>query len=385
MRFLTAGESHGPKLTVIIEGMPSNMQLTSDMINQELFKRQGGYGRGRRMQIEKDTVEITSGVRHGVTLGSPITLVITNDDHKHWLKVMGVDPKDDIEPVKRVITKPRPGHADLVGGMKYRHRDLRNVLERSSARETAARVSVGAVCKVLLSQLGIDIFSRVVEIGGARDNTDYPIHTIKENNDTNDVRCIDDNVAQQMRDIIDLAKSNGDSIGGEVQVIVENVPAGLGSYVHYDRKLDGKVAQSVISINAFKAVSFGAGYDMKHLPGSQVQDPIGYDKLGYYRLSNQLGGFEGGMTNGMPIIVNAVMKPIPTLYKPLDSVDINTKEAYKASIERSDSCAVPAASIVCEHAVAFEIAKEILEEFQSNDLAQLQDNIERHKTYIKEF
>ena len=337
------------------------------------------------MQIEKDTVEITSGVRHGVTLGSPITLVITNDDHKHWLKVMGVDPKDDIEPVKRVITKPRPGHADLVGGMKYRHRDLRNVLERSSARETAARVSVGAVCKVLLSQLGIDIFSRVVEIGGARDNTDYPIHTIKENNDTNDVRCIDDNVAQQMRDIIDLAKSNGDSIGGEVQVIVENVPAGLGSYVHYDRKLDGKVAQSVISINAFKAVSFGAGYDMKHLPGSQVQDPIGYDKSGYYRLSNQLGGFEGGMTNGMPIIVNAVMKPIPTLYKPLDSVDINTKEAYKASIERSDSCAVPAASIVCEHAVAFEIAKEILEEFQSNDLAQLQDNIERHKTYIKEF
>ncbi|WP_313019335.1 chorismate synthase, partial [Macrococcoides bohemicum] len=343
MRFLTAGESHGPKLTVIIEGMPSNMQLTSDMINQELFKRQGGYGRGRRMQIEKDTVEITSGVRHGVTLGSPITLVITNDDHKHWLKVMGVDPKDDIEPVKRVITKPRPGHADLVGGMKYRHRE------------------------VLLSQLGIDIFSRVVEIGGARDNTDYPIHTIKENNDTNDVRCIDDNVAQQMRDIIDLAKSNGDSIGGEVQVIVENVPAGLGSYVHYDRKLDGKVAQSVISINAFKAVSFGAGYDMKHLPGSQVQDPIGYDKSGYYRLSNQLGGFEGGMTNGMPIIVNAVMKPIPTLYKPLDSVDINTKEAYKASIERSDSCAVPAASIVCEHAVAFEIAKEILEEFQSND------------------
>ncbi|MGK0554549.1 chorismate synthase [Macrococcus capreoli] len=385
MRFLTAGESHGPKLTVIIEGMPSNMELTSDMINQELFKRQGGYGRGRRMQIEKDTVEITSGVRHGITLGSPITLVITNDDHKHWLKVMGVDPKDDTEPIKRVITKPRPGHADLVGGIKYRHRDLRNVLERSSARETAARVAVGAVCKALLNQLGIEIFSRVVEIGGARDHHDYEIEEIKQHNDNNDVRCIDEAVAQQMRDVIDNAKSKGDSIGGEVQVIVQNVPAGIGSYVHYDRKLDGKVAQSVISINAFKAVSFGAGNDMKHLPGSLVQDPIAYNETGYYRLSNQLGGFEGGMTNGMPIIVNAVMKPIPTLYKPLDSVDINTKESYKASIERSDSCAVPAASIVCEHVVAFEIAKEILDEFQSNDLMQLQENIERHKAYIKEF
>lgn len=385
MRFLTAGESHGPKLTVILEGMPSNMKLTSDMINEELFKRQGGYGRGRRMQIEKDTVEITSGVRHGVTLGSPITLVITNDDHKHWLKVMGVDPKDDTEPVKRVITKPRPGHADLVGGMKYRHRDLRNVLERSSARETAARVAVGAVCKVLLKQLDINIFSRVVEIGGARDQHDYDINDIKLNNDKNDIRCINDDVAQNMRDVIDQAKSNGDSIGGEVQVIVENVPAGLGSYVHYDRKLDGKIAQSVISINAFKAVSFGAGYEMKHLPGSCVQDPIGYDNTGYYRLSNQLGGFEGGMTNGMPLVINAVMKPIPTLYQPLDSVDINTKEPYKASIERSDSCAVPAASIVCEHAVAFEVTQEILEEFQSNDLAQLQDNLARHKEYIKGF
>lgn len=385
LRFLTAGESHGPKLTVIIEGIPSNMTLTSDMINKELFKRQGGYGRGRRMQIEKDTVEITSGVRHGITLGSPITLVITNDDHKHWLKVMGVDSKDDTEPVKRVITKPRPGHADLVGGMKYRHRDLRNVLERSSARETAARVAVGAVCKVLLKQLDIEIFSRVVEIGGARDTEDYSLEMIKTQNDNNDVRCIDEQVAQKMRDVIDNAKSNGDSIGGEVQVIVENVPAGLGSYVHYDRKLDGKIAQSVISINAFKAVSFGAGHDMKHLPGSLVQDPIGYDEKGYYRLSNQLGGFEGGMTNGMPIVVNAVMKPIPTLYKPLDSVDINTKETYKASIERSDSCAVPAASVVCEHAVAFSIASEILDEFQSNDLQQLKENIESYKAYIKEF
>ena len=386
MRFLTAGESHGPKLTVIIEGIPSNMALTSDMINKEMFKRQGGYGRGRRMQIEKDTVVITSGVRHGVTLGSPITIEINNDDHKHWLKIMGVEVTEDMTPDRRKITKPRPGHADLVGGMKYRHRDLRNVLERSSARETAARVAVGAVCKVLLNTLGIEIYSRVIEIGGARDTGNYNLSEIKSKNDQNDVRCIDDTVAQKMREKIDEAKSNGDSIGGEVQVIAEGVPAGLGSYVQYDRKLDGKIAQSVISINAFKAVSFGAGNDMKHLQGSKVQDPIGYDSaIGFNRMSNNLGGFEGGMTNGMPIVVNAVMKPIPTLYKPLQSVDIDTKEVYQASIERSDSCAVPAASVVCEHAVAFELAKEILNEFQSNDLNQLKENIARHNQFILEY
>ncbi|UOB19659.1 chorismate synthase [Macrococcus armenti] len=386
MRFLTAGESHGPKLTVIIEGIPSNMALTSDMINKEMFKRQGGYGRGRRMQIEKDTVVITSGVRHGVTLGSPITIEVNNDDHKHWLKIMGVEVTEDMTPDRRKITKPRPGHADLIGGMKYRHRDLRNVLERSSARETAARVAVGAVCKVLLNALGIEIYSRVIEIGGARDTGNYNLSEIKSKNDQNDVRCIDVKVAQKMRDKIDEAKSNGDSIGGEVQVIAEGVPAGLGSYVHYDRKLDGKIAQSVISINAFKAVSFGVGNDMKHLPGSKVQDPIGYDSaIGFNRISNNLGGFEGGMTNGMPIIVNAVMKPIPTLYKPLQSVDIVTKEVYQASIERSDSCAVPAASVVCEHAVAFELTKEILNEFQSNDLNQLKENIARHNQFILEY
>ncbi|RAI80346.1 chorismate synthase [Macrococcoides caseolyticum subsp. hominis] len=386
MRFLTAGESHGPKLTVIIEGIPSNMKLSSDMINKEMFKRQGGYGRGRRMQIEKDTVVITSGVRHGITLGSPITIEVINDDHKHWLKIMGVEESEEMTPDKRKITKPRPGHADLVGGMKYRHRDLRNVLERSSARETAARVAVGAVCKVLLESLGVSIYSRVIEIGGARDNGEYTLDEIKTKNDINDVRCIDETVAQAMRDKIDEAKSNGDSIGGEVQVVAEGVPVGLGSYVQYDRKLDGKIAQSVISINAFKAVSFGAGYDMKHLPGSKVQDAISYKEgSGYSRMTNSLGGFEGGMTNGMPIIVNAVMKPIPTLYKPLQSVDIDTKEVYQASIERSDSCAVPAASIVCEHAVAFELAKEILNEFQSNDLEQLKENIARHSQAILDY
>ncbi|HCZ6575027.1 TPA: chorismate synthase [Staphylococcus aureus] len=388
MRYLTSGESHGPQLTVIVEGIPANLEIKVEDINKEMFKRQGGYGRGRRMQIEKDTVEIVSGVRNGYTLGSPITMVVTNDDFTHWRKIMGAAPisEEERENMKRTITKPRPGHADLVGGMKYNHRDLRNVLERSSARETAARVAVGALCKVLLQQLDIDIYSRVVEIGGIKDKDFYDSETFKANLDRNDVRVIDDSIAQAMRDKIDEAKNEGDSIGGVVQVVVENMPVGVGSYVHYDRKLDGKIAQGVVSINAFKGVSFGEGFKAVEKPGSEIQDEILYNsEIGYYRGSNHLGGLEGGMSNGMPIIVNGVMKPIPTLYKPLNSVDINTKEDFKATIERSDSCAVPAASIVCEHVVAFEIAKALLEEFQSNHIEQLQQQIADRRQLNVEF
>ncbi|HCY6000391.1 TPA: chorismate synthase [Staphylococcus aureus] len=388
MRYLTSGESHGPQLTVIVEGIPANLEIKVEDINKEMFKRQGGYGRGRRMQIEKDTVEIVSGVRNGYTLGSPITMVVTNDDFTHWRKIMGAAPisEEERENMKRTITKPRPGHADLVGGMKYNHRDLRNVLERSSARETAARVAVGALCKVLLQQLDIYIYSRVVEIGGIKDKDFYDSETFKANLDRNDVRVIDDSIAQAMRDKIDEAKNEGDSIGGVVQVVVENMPVGVGSYVHYDRKLDGKIAQGVVSINAFKGVSFGEGFKAAEKPGSEIQDEILYNsEIGYYRGSNHLGGLEGGMSNGMPIIVNGVMKPIPTLYKPLNSVDINTKEDFKATIERSDSCAVPAASIVCEHVVAFEIAKALLEEFQSNHIEQLQQQIADRRQLNVEF
>ncbi|AIO21088.1 chorismate synthase [Staphylococcus aureus] len=388
MRYLTSGESHGPQLTVIVEGVPANLEIKVEDINKEMFKRQGGYGRGRRMQIEKDTVEIVSGVRNGYTLGSPITMVVTNDDFTHWRKIMGAAPISDEERenMKRTITKPRPGHADLVGGMKYNHRDLRNVLERSSARETAARVAVGALCKVLLEQLDIEIYSRVVEIGGIKDKDFYDSETFKANLDRNDVRVIDDGIAQAMRDKIDEAKNDGDSIGGVVQVVVENMPVGVGSYVHYDRKLDGRIAQGVVSINAFKGVSFGEGFKAAEKPGSEIQDEILYNtELGYYRGSNHLGGLEGGMSNGMPIIANGVMKPIPTLYKPLNSVDINTKEDFKATIERSDSCAVPAASIVCEHVVAFEIAKALLEEFQSNHIEQLQQQIADRRQLNVEF
>ncbi|MCJ1656341.1 chorismate synthase [Staphylococcus sp. NRL 21/187] len=387
MRYLTSGESHGPQLTVIIEGVPANLEIKAEDINTEMFKRQGGYGRGRRMQIEKDAVEIVSGVRNGYTLGSPITIVVKNDDFTHWRNIMGIGPISDEERknMKRTITKPRPGHADLIGGMKYNHRDLRNVLERSSARETAARVAVGAVSKLLLQQLGIHTYSRVVEIGGVKDEGLYDSETFKQNIDKNDVRVIDETIAQKMRDKIDEAKKEGDSIGGVVQVMVENMPIGIGSYVHYDRKLDGRIAQGVVSINAFKGVSFGEGFKAAEKPGNEIQDEILYDsEQGFYRGSNHLGGFEGGMTNGMPIIVNGVMKPIPTLYKPLNSVDINTKEDFKATIERSDSCAVPAASVVCEHVVAFEVAKALLEEFQSNHIDQLKKQIsERRKLNIE--
>ncbi|MGO3726644.1 chorismate synthase, partial [Staphylococcus carnosus] len=273
MRFLTSGESHGPQLTVIIEGVPANLKITAEDINEEMFKRQGGYGRGRRMKIEKDGVEIVSGVRNGYTLGSPVTIVVTNDDFTHWRNIMGVAPisEEEQEQMKRTISKPRPGHADLIGGIKYNHRDLRNVLERSSARETAARVAVGAVCKILLKQLGINVLSRVVEIGGIKDDTDYDLDTIKKHEDSNDVRVVNEDIAQEIRAKIDQAKKDGDSLGGVVQVIVKNMPVGIGSYVHYDRKLDGRIAQGVVGINAFKGVSFGEGFKAAEKPGSQIQ------------------------------------------------------------------------------------------------------------------
>jgi len=390
MRYLTAGESHGPQLTAIIEGLPAQLPLTAEMINKELKRRQGGHGRGRRMQIETDTVEIVSGVRHGKTLGSPVALVVKNDDWKHWTNVMGIEPIEETDEVKRQLTRPRPGHADLNGGMKYGHRDLRNVLERSSARETTVRVAVGAVAKQLLAELGVKIVSHVTEIGGIKvDPTTYigkSADEIRDIVEQDAVYCADSSKTKEMTDLIDATKKNGDSIGGTVEVIVEGMPAGIGSYVHYDRKLDAKIAASVMSINAFKGVEFGLGFEMARRPGSEVHDEIIWsEEAGYTRSTNNLGGFEGGMTTGMPIIVRGVMKPIPTLYKPLKSVDIETKEPFQASIERSDSCAVPAASIVAEHVVAFEAANALLEQFDADQLPRLKENIESYKAYTKEF
>ncbi|WML45110.1 chorismate synthase [Neobacillus sp. PS3-40] len=390
MRYLTAGESHGPQLTTIIEGLPAGMPLVDEDINNELARRQKGYGRGRRMQIEKDTAQILSGVRHGFTLGSPIALVVENNDWKHWTNIMGAQPieEEQEDEGKRKITRPRPGHADLNGAIKYGHRDMRNVLERSSARETTVRVAAGAAAKKLLSLVGIEIVSHVTEIGGVSANVDrsLTLEIIKERSEKSPVRCTDPSVEKEMMDAIDSAKENGDSIGGIVEVIATGMPVGVGSYVHYDRKLDARVAAAIISINAFKGVEFGIGFEAARKPGSEVHDEIGWDeRKGYFRKTNRLGGFEGGMTTGMPIVVRGVMKPIPTLYKPLMSVDIETKEPFSASIERSDSCAVPAAAVVAENVVAWELANALVEQFYSDRFETFLEEINKQRQFAREF
>jgi chorismate synthase len=390
MRYLTAGESHGPQLTTILEGLPAGMPLEAEDINKELLRRQKGHGRGRRMQIEKDTVQIAGGVRHGYTLGSPIALVVENNDWKNWTKIMGqsaLDLEEDVE-VKRKISRPRPGHADLNGAMKYGHRDMRNVLERSSARETTVRVAAGAVAKKLLSLLGIEVASHVIEIGGVRaaEHTYQTIAELQEITENSPVRCLDPEAEKEMMNAIDSAKKNGDSIGGIVEVIVEGMPSGVGSFVHYDRKLDAKIAGAMVSINAFKGVEFGIGFEAARKPGSLVHDEIIWSQeQGYTRKTNRLGGFEGGMTTGMPIVVRGVMKPIPTLYKPLQSVDIETKEAFAASIERSDSCAVPAAAVVAESVVAWELATAILEQFYGDRFETLAEQVRNFREYTRDF
>ncbi|MBT2690015.1 chorismate synthase [Bacillus sp. ISL-47] len=390
MRYLTSGESHGPQLTTIIEGLPAGMPLLDSDINEELARRQKGYGRGRRMQIEKDTVQITGGIRHGYTLGSPVALVVENNDWKHWTKIMGqepLNPEDETE-VKRKISRPRPGHADLNGALKYGHRDMRNVLERSSARETTVRVAAGSVAKKLLSELGIQVAAHVIEIGGVASSVkEYStLEELKQITEESPVRCLDPDAGQKMMEAIDTAKENGDSIGGVVEVIVEGMPPGVGSYVHYDRKLDSKLAGAMVSINAFKGVEFGIGFEAARKPGSEVHDEIAWDpERGYYRKTNRLGGFEGGMSTGMPIVVRGVMKPIPTLYKPLQSVDIETKEPFSASIERSDSCAVPAAAVVAENVIAWELASALVDQFYSDRFETLKASVEEQRKFVREF
>ncbi|MGG5369026.1 chorismate synthase [Enterococcus sp. AZ196] len=386
MRYLTAGESHGPELTTIIEGVPAGLALSVEAINQELSRRQGGYGRGGRMKIEKDQVRITSGVRHGKTLGSPITMIVENRDWKNWQKVMSVEAVAEKDEKLRRVSKPRPGHADLVGGMKYHHNDLRNVLERSSARETTMRVAIGALAKQILAAVDIEIASHVAVLGGIDANVPekLSVEDIKAKTAVSEVNMVDETVEEAVKELIDQTKKAGDTIGGVVEVRTDNVPAGLGSYVQWDRKLDGKIAQIMMSINAFKGVEFGIGFEAARRPGSKVMDEIVWQQ-GYSRTSNHLGGFEGGMTNGEQIIVRGVMKPIPTLYKPLMSVDIDTKEPYKASVERSDSTAVPAASVVAEHVVATVLAEEILEKFSSDTIDELQQAVAEYREAIKNF
>ena len=388
MRYLTAGESHGPRLTAIIEGVPAGLPLTADYINAELKRRQGGYGRGARMKIESDQVEITSGVRHGLTMGGPITFNVTNLDHQKWLEIMSVADVDEKKKGLRKITKPRPGHADLVGGMKYRFDDLRNSLERSSARETTMRVAVGAVAKRLLEEIGVEVASHIVTFGGIDIDVpdDLTVTEIKERAAQSEVSIVNPEREEEIKAYIDQIKKDGDTIGGVIETVVGGVPVGLGSYVQWDKKLDAKIAQGVVSINAFKGVEFGVGFEAGRLKGSQVMDEILWsEEDGFTRRTNNLGGFEGGMTNGQPIVVRGVMKPIPTLYKPLMSVDIETHEPYKATVERSDPTALPAAGVVMESVVATVLATEVLEKFSSDNLEELKDAVASHREFVKNF
>ncbi len=385
LRFLTAGESHGKGLVAILEGIPANLELSSDDINKELTRRQKGYGRGGRMKIEKDKVEFIAGVRFGKTLGSPIAMAIWNRDFENWKERMKAEdqPPEGYNP----FTRPRPGHADLVGGIKYNQRDLRNILERSSARETAARVAVGAVCKKFLSEFGIKIGSYVKVLGGYKVK-EMPLdlwsrHLKAEQSEVRIPNPLEDNY---VKTLIDKAKEKGETLGGVIEVFALGVPPGLGSHIQWDKRLDGRIAQAMMSIQAIKGVEIGSGFATGYLPGSKVMDEIGYsEQKGFFRYTNNLGGLEGGITNGEPIVVKIAMKPIPTLMSPLRSVDIETKEEVKAMKERSDVTAVPAASVVAEAMLAIVLADALLEKLGGDFMEEVKERFELYLKHVKNF
>lgn len=379
LRYLTSGESHGQSLISILDGVPANIELNIDEINNELKKRQSGYGRGQRMKIEQDKINILGGVRGKKTLGSPISIEIKNKDYDNWNKYM--NPMEDVDLESKKVNNVRPGHADLVGSLKYDFDDARNVLERSSARETASRVAVGAICKQILKNFDIDFTSHVIQIGSVRDNNIYDFEHIKENVDKSQVRCINKDIESLMIEEIDKVKLNGDTVGGIVEIRIKNLIPGLGSYTHFDKKIDGELAMHLMGTQAIKGVEIGLGFEVAKNYGSQVMDEISYNKdFGIIRNTNRLGGIEGGMTTGEEVIIRCAMKPIPTLYKPLNSINMNTLESYEASIERSDNCAVPACSVVCENVVAFVICKYFLEKIGGDNLYDLKKN---YNSYLK--
>ncbi|MBI4593330.1 MAG: chorismate synthase [Candidatus Rokubacteria bacterium] len=384
-RFLTAGESHGEALTAVIDGVPAGLALSEDDINGDLARRQRGYGRGGRMKIERDQVHVGSGVRWGFTLGSPITLRIGNRDWENWKATMSVAPPEPGTPQKEV-TRPRPGHADLAGAMKYGHRDIRNVLERSSARETTARVAVAAVAKRLLAEFGITILSHVTEIGGVRVPDDFgmPWDEVQRRAEASDVRCADPETEAAIIAAIDQAKAKGDTLGGVFEVVALGCPVGLGSYVQWDRRLDGRLAQAFCAIQAIKGCELGLGFEAARRPGSAVHDEILFDpQSGFRRSSNNAGGLEGGVTNGQPVIVRAAMKPLSTLRTPLKSVDLATKETVEAVVERSDVCAVPAAGVVGEAMMALVLAPAFLEKFGGDSINEIRRNYAAYQESLK--
>lgn len=389
LRYITSGESHGPQLTAIVSGAPAGLAVRAEEINKDLRRRQGGYGRGGRMTIERDEVRIVSGVRHGLAIGSPITLVVENRDWKNWQTIMSAEPVEDIEG-KRAVTRPRPGHADLAGIQKFGHSDARNILERASARATTTQVAVGAICKALLAEFGIRVRSHVTEIGGIKVSREVletlSLEEIERRVEASELRVANPNVEQAMKKLIDSAKADGDTVGGVFEVIATGVPAGLGNVMNWDERLDGKIGQAFMALQAIKGVEIGMGFEGARRPGSEVHDPILYSQNsadwpeghgpsgGFYRKTNGAGGVEGGISNGEPIVVRAAMKPIATLMRSIQSVDFATREAFDASKERSDVCAVPAAAVIGESLLAIVLAQAFLEKFGGDSVAEMRRN-----------
>ncbi len=387
-RFLTAGESHGRGLVAIIEGLPRGLVVNIEPMNRDMARRQRGYGRGKRMQIERDRVEILTGVRFGETLGSPVALWIENRDFKNWKESMDALEAPGSESARRQVRHPRPGHADLAGALKYDTKDVRNILERASARETAVRVAVGALTRLLLGEFGIELTSHVVRVGqvAVKDPLGVSWERIIALPDDSPLRCVDGRVERDMMDEVDRAKANGDTVGGVFQIVVRGVPAGLGSHVHWDRRLDGKLAQAMMSVPAVKAVEIGAGVTGGSSVGSAFQDEIYYARdRGFYRKSNRSGGIEGGISNGEEIRVHGFMKPLSTLIRPLNSVDLESKEVRKAAVERTDTTAITAAGVVGEAVTALVLCEMFLEKFGGDSLEEMRRNYEGYRRQLSDF
>jgi len=387
LRFLTAGESHGPELVAIVEGVPAGFEIDPGQINEDLARRQKGYGRGGRMAIERDQVRIVSGLRFGLTLGSPVTLIVENKDFKSWQKRMSIDPRDRGEAVP--VTRPRPGHADLAGVLKYNLEDIRDVLERASARETTARVAVGALAKQILAPFGVEVLGYVVSIGPIESRTpdDIGMAELRRLSEQSQVRVLDGEAERAIIAEIDACKKTGDTLGGVVEVVAHGLPVGLGSHVQWDRKLDGRLAGALLSLQAAKGVEVGMGFRAAALRGSALHDEIGYDQAArrFTRSSNNSGGSEGGMSTGEPLRVRVAFKPISTLMRPLRSVDIRTKAEATGAIERSDVCAIPAAAVIAETVVAFELARAFVEKFGGDSRSEIARNYQGYLEQVRNF
>ena len=385
-KFTTAGESHGRALVGIVEGLPAGVEINVEKINHELWRRQQGYGRGGRMKIESDTIQILSGVRHGKTLASPVAFVIENRDFVHWQEIMSVERNETAPKRARLVTRPRPGHADLAGGQKFGARDLRDILERASARETATRVACGAFARQLLENFGVEIKSHVVKLGEIPDKPlEKTFAEIAAIGEDSPLRCADPIIEKQMIDLIDKAKAEGDTLGGIFEVVARNVVVGLGSHTSWNEKLDGKIAQAFMSIQAVKAVEIGAGVENASLFGSKAHDEIVFEDEKLKRASNRAGGIEGGITNGEELRVRGYLKPISTLKKPLRSVDIETKKEELAAFERSDVTAVPAAGVIGEAMLAIVLANSMREKFGGDSLAEMSKNFENYQKFLQKY